>query len=85
MKRMGDVELQRFAEVERSCNALIARGKPSAVIHELRALARAELRDFSGAVDDLTYAIALRPEQRGALESARLALHRRRRAAPRAA
>jgi tetratricopeptide (TPR) repeat protein len=63
MKRSGDVDLKQFAEVNRSCSVLIARGKPSAAVYELRALARAELRDFPGAIDDLTYAIALRPDQ----------------------
>ena len=63
MKQFADVDPKQFADVDRSCSALIARGKPSAVIYELRALARAELKDFPGAIDDLTFAIALRPEQ----------------------
>ncbi len=54
---------KQFADVDRSCSALIARGRPSANFHELRSLARAELKDFSGAIDDLTHAIALRPFQ----------------------
>ena len=54
---------KRYSEVERSCSALIARGKPTAVVYELRAFARSELNDFPGAIDDRTYAIALRPEQ----------------------
>ena len=73
-------ERNRYDEINRSCSALIARGKPSAKIYELRALARSELKDFPGAIDDLTYAIALRPEQAALLSRARLALHRRRRA-----
>ena len=71
---------KRYDEINRSCSALIARGKPSAKIYELRALARSELKDFPGAIDDLTYAIALRPEQADLLSRARLALHRRGRA-----
>ena len=76
---------KQYAEINRSCSALIARGKPSAAVYELRALARAELKDFSGAIDDLTYAIALRPEQAALLsqrgwlyivaDAPRLALH----------
>ena len=76
---------KQFAGVDRSCSALIARGKPSAVVYELRSLARAELKDFPGAIDDLTYAIALRPEQAALLsergwlyivaDAPRLALH----------
>ncbi len=44
------------------------RGKRSAALYELRALARAELKDFPGAIDDRTYAIALRPEHATALD-----------------
>ncbi len=54
---------KRYAEIIGSCSALITRGKPSAAVYELRALARAELNDYSGAIDDRTYAIVLRPDQ----------------------
>ena len=78
-------EQKQYDEINRSCSALIARGKPSAKFYELRALARSELKDFPGAIDDLTYAIALRPEQAALLsqrgwlyivaDAPRLALH----------
>ena len=38
-------------------------GKPAAVFYELRSLAVPQLKNFSGAVDDLTNAMALRPGQ----------------------
>jgi eukaryotic-like serine/threonine-protein kinase len=76
---------KRYPEVERSCSALIARGKPTAVVYELRAFARSELKDFPGAIDDRTHAIALRPKQAAPLiergwlyivaDAPRLALH----------
>ncbi len=57
------IKRKQYDDVNRSCNAIIGRGKASAVVYEFRSLARAELKDFSGAIDDLTYAIALRPKQ----------------------
>ena len=79
------LKLKQYAEINRSCTALIAQGKPSAALYELRALARAELKDFSGAIDDRTHAIALRPDQAAPLsqrgwlyilaDAPRLALH----------
>ncbi len=79
------LKLKRYSEVDQSCTALIARGRPPAVVFELRSLARAELKDFPGAIDDLTHAISLRPEQAALLsqrgwlyivaDAPRLALH----------
>jgi tetratricopeptide (TPR) repeat protein len=79
------IKRKQYDDVNRSCSAIIARGKASAVVYELRSLARAELKDFSGAIDDLTYAITIQPEeaallgQRGWLyivaDAPRLALH----------
>jgi tetratricopeptide (TPR) repeat protein len=54
-------KLKRHAEVIRSCDALVARGKPSADLYELRALAKQDLSDYQGAIEDDTLAIALRP------------------------
>jgi serine/threonine protein kinase/tetratricopeptide (TPR) repeat protein len=77
--------LKRYHDVVRSCDALVARGKPAAATFELRGLARAELKDFAGAIEDLTSALALRPDRadlltrRGLLyivaDAPRLALH----------
>jgi tetratricopeptide (TPR) repeat protein len=50
----------RFDEVIGSCDALLARGRPSAELYELRGLARAGLRDYVGAIEDDTEALALR-------------------------
>ncbi len=40
------LEQKRFSEVEASCNAFIARARPSAVVYKLRALARSRFRTF---------------------------------------
>src|SRR4029077_6507871 len=44
-----------------SCDALLARERPSVALYELRGLARAGLRDYAGAIEDETQALALRP------------------------
>jgi eukaryotic-like serine/threonine-protein kinase len=46
-------------DVIRSCDPLIARGEATAAIYERRALARERIRDFSGAIEDFTSAVAL--------------------------
>ncbi len=45
-------------DVIRSCDPLIARGKASSAIYELRGLAREEIKDFPGAIEDFTNAMA---------------------------
>jgi eukaryotic-like serine/threonine-protein kinase len=54
-------KLKRHSEVIRSCDVLLARGKPSAELYELRALAKQDLKDFNGAIEDDTLAHAMRP------------------------
>ena len=54
-------KLKRHSEVIRSCDALLTRGKPSAELYELRALAKQDLNDYQGAIEDDTLAIAMRP------------------------
>jgi eukaryotic-like serine/threonine-protein kinase len=76
---------KHYDDVIRSCDALIARAKATTAIYELRGLARAERKDIPGAIDDVTNAMALRPDRaellsrRGWLyiiaDSPRLALH----------
>jgi tetratricopeptide (TPR) repeat protein len=76
---------KRYGDVIRSCDALITRGRATSAIYELRGLARAERKDFAGAIEDVTNAMALR-EDRAALlrrrgwlyivsDAPRLALH----------
>jgi eukaryotic-like serine/threonine-protein kinase len=77
--------LKRYDDVIRSCDALITARKPTPAIFELRGLARAECKDFAGAIDDVTNAMALQPDRaalvcrRGWLyivsDAPRLALH----------
>ena len=54
-------KLKRHDEVIRSCDALLTRGKPSAELYELRGLAKEKLKDYQGAIEDQTLAIALHP------------------------
>jgi len=54
-------KLKRYADAIRSCDALLARGKPSAALYELRALAREKIKDYQGAIEDYTLAIGLQP------------------------
>ena len=79
------LKLKRYDDVIRSCDALIARGKATPAIYELRGLARAERKDFAGAIEDVTNAMALRPDRAALLsrrgwlyivsDAPRLALH----------
>ncbi len=79
------LRLKRHDDVIRSCDPLIARGKATAAIYERRALAREEIRDLGGAIEDFTNAMALRGDRpkllrrRGWLyivaDAPRLALH----------
>jgi tetratricopeptide (TPR) repeat protein len=78
-------KLKRHDEVIRSCDTLLRRGKPSPELYEFRSLAREKLRDYQGAIEDQTLAIALHPgaarllARRGALylvtDAPRSALH----------
>jgi serine/threonine protein kinase/Tfp pilus assembly protein PilF len=79
------LDLKRDDEVIRSCDALLARDKTSAALYELRGLARARQKNFPGAIEDDTQAIALQPGRallfirRGGLylvsDAPKLALH----------
>ncbi len=76
---------KRYDDVIRSCDALIARAKATPAIYELRGLARSERKDFPGAIEDVTNAMALRPDRAALLsrrgwlyivsDAPRLALH----------
>jgi len=76
---------KRYDDVIRSCDALIARAKATPAIYELRGLARAERKDFPGAIEDVTNAMASRPDRAALLsrrgwlyivsDAPRLALH----------
>jgi serine/threonine protein kinase/Tfp pilus assembly protein PilF len=54
-------KLNRYDDLIRSCNDVLARDKPSATLYELRGLARENLGDHRGAIDDQTLAISLQP------------------------
>ena len=53
------LELKGYDDVIRSCNPLIAQARASAAIYELRGLAREANKDFAGAIEDFTGAMAL--------------------------
>jgi tetratricopeptide (TPR) repeat protein len=57
------LDRKRFDEVIRSCDALVAREKATPDIHVLRGLARAELKDFAGAIEDVTSAMPRRADK----------------------
>jgi serine/threonine protein kinase/lipoprotein NlpI len=57
------LDLKRYDEVIRSCDALLAQDKATAAYYELRAMARAYGKDFHGAIEDDTQAIAIEPER----------------------
>jgi tetratricopeptide (TPR) repeat protein len=54
-------KLKRYEEVIKSCDTLVMRGKPSPELYEFRGLAKEKLRDYQGAIEDLTLAIAMDP------------------------
>ena len=54
-------KLNRHSEAIRSCDVLLARGKPSAELYELRALAKQDVKDYDGAIEDNTLAHAMKP------------------------
>jgi eukaryotic-like serine/threonine-protein kinase len=53
-------KLKRHREVISSCDALLTGGKPSSELYELRSLAKQDLNDYQGAIEDATLAIAIR-------------------------
>jgi serine/threonine protein kinase/Tfp pilus assembly protein PilF len=53
------LKLKRYDEVIGSCDALIARGRASAAVYELRGLAREGIQDHAGAIADAGAALAL--------------------------
>ena len=56
--------LQRDDDVIASCDAVL-KARPTAEVFELRGLAKDRRKDFSGAIDDYTQALARRPDQPG--------------------
>ncbi len=55
------LDLKRFDQVAAACDAALARGRPSAELFEIRGLARADRKDYPGAIQDYTQARALEP------------------------
>jgi eukaryotic-like serine/threonine-protein kinase len=64
------LKLRKYDEVISACDKAIALGKKSAVIYELRGLARAARNDYAGAIQDYSRALEISPQD------ARLLVHR---------
>ena len=64
------LKLRHYDEVIHACDKAIAMGKKSAVVYELRGLARAARNDYAGAIQDYSRALEIRPQE------ARLLVHR---------
>ena len=56
--------LKRYDDVIASCDAVL-KARPTAEVFELRGLAKDRRKDFSGAIDDYTQALAQHPDQPG--------------------
>ena len=56
------LRLKRYDDLLASCKALVEQGKGSFDVFALRALARTSLKDYAGAIEDDTQALALRPD-----------------------
>src|SRR5208337_3431605 len=56
--------LKRYDDVITSCDAVL-KVRPTAEVFEIRGLAKDRRKDFSGAIDDYTQALARRPDQPG--------------------
>ena len=46
-----------------ACDGYLARGRPMAIFHEIRGLARERRKDLPGAIEDFTQAMILQPHQ----------------------
>src|SRR5262249_10896258 len=57
------LDTKRDNDLLESCEALLARGKMLPELYELRALVRARLGNYAGAIEDDTKALGLRPDQ----------------------
>jgi tetratricopeptide (TPR) repeat protein len=54
--------MKRYDEFIKSCDVLLAIGRPSADLYQLRGLARQNQREYPSAIADFTQAIALEPK-----------------------
>jgi tetratricopeptide (TPR) repeat protein len=57
------LDLKRDGDLLESCDALLAQGKRLPELHELRALVRARLGNYAGAIEDDTKALDFRPDE----------------------
>jgi serine/threonine protein kinase/tetratricopeptide (TPR) repeat protein len=58
------LNLARYDELLYSCDLAINSGTPTAALYELRGMVKDGLEDYSGAIDDYTQALALKPKNR---------------------
>ena len=57
------LKLERYDQVIEACDGYLARGRPMAVFHDIRGLAKERREDLAGAIDDFTQAMILEPHQ----------------------
>ena len=57
------LKLERYDQVIEACDGYLARGRPMAIFHDIRGLARAGREDLAGAIEDFTQAMILEPHQ----------------------
>jgi serine/threonine protein kinase/tetratricopeptide (TPR) repeat protein len=63
------LDLNRYDEVLRSCEAYLARGKPTVRILEVRGLAHVARKDYAAAISDFTRAIEVKPDPEPAVRT----------------
>ncbi len=56
------LKLRRYAEVIRSCEVALAKGKKSSLLHDLRGLAHAAQDDYRAAIRNYSQALEIRPD-----------------------
>jgi tetratricopeptide (TPR) repeat protein len=57
------LKLERYDQVIKACDGYLARGRPMAILHDIRGLARAGRKDLTGAIEDYSQALILQPHQ----------------------
>jgi tetratricopeptide (TPR) repeat protein len=57
------LSLERYDQVIEACDGYLAKGRPMAIFHEIRGLARERRKDLAGAIEDFTQAMILQPHQ----------------------
>jgi tetratricopeptide (TPR) repeat protein len=54
--------LKRYDDLIRSCDVALESVKPAAELYELRGMAKDDIEDFAGAIEDYTLSLSIQPE-----------------------